>query len=112
MQYEGRELLCLLFPGEQFFLEVDAQFLSDIGQLVEVGAVLVLVFDLVLQRFEHSDGGGVVVDSAARLQRLFDHGGGGDQVVRETVVEDSLHFEQVVGVFEFQLVSRVSMTSM
>lgn len=94
-----------MFSGEQFFLEVDAQFLSDIGQFVEVGPVLFLVFHLVLQGFKHSDGGGVVVDSSARLQRLFDHGGSRDQVVRETVVEDSLHFEQVVGVFELRFVS-------
>lgn len=95
----------LRFVGKQLLLEVDAQLLSNVLQLLQVGLVLRVVLNLVLQGLESSDSGGVVVDTSARLQRLLNDDGRGDQVVGEAVVQDSLHLKEVVGAFELLLVS-------
>lgn len=93
---------------EQLLLQVDAEFLSNLLQLLEVSLVLLRGLDLVLQGLECSDGGWVVVNSSTSLQGLFDDGWGRDQVVGETVVQDSLHLEQVISLVEFVFVSIVS----
>lgn len=91
--------------GVQFLLQVNAQLGSGLLQLIQVSLVLLLVFNLVLQRLEGSDGSRVVVDSSASLQCLLDHRRSWNQIVGETVVQHSLHLKQVVGVLELLLVS-------
>lgn len=98
-------LYYLRFVGKQLLLEVDAQLLSNVLQLLQVGLVLRVVLNLVLQGLEGSDSGGVVIDTSARLQRLLDDNGRGDQVIGEAVVQDSLHLKEVVGTLKLLLVS-------
>lgn len=74
-------LYYLRFVGKQLLLEVNAQLLSNVLQLLQVSLVLRVVLNLVLQGLEGSNSGGVVVDTSARLQRLLDDDGRGDQVI-------------------------------
>lgn len=90
---------------EQVLLEGDSQLLSDLLELFEVSVVLLDVLDLVLQTLEDSDGGSVVVHSSSSLESLTDDGWGWDQVVGESVVEDTLDLEEVVSLVELLLES-------
>lgn len=92
----------------QLLLQVNAELLSDVLQLLEVGLVLLRVLNLVLQSLEGSDGSWVVVDSSTSLQSLLDDRWSWDQIVRETVVQDSLDLEQVVSLLKLVFVSVVS----
>lgn len=98
--------------GVQLLLQVNAQLGSGVLQLVQVGLVLLLVLNLVLQSLKGSHGSRVVIDSSASLQRLLDDGWRRNQVVRETVVQHSLDLEQVVGVLELLFVSGVSISEL
>lgn len=97
--------LCLI--GVQVFFQVNTQLLSDVLQLLQVGGVLLFVFHLVFQGLEGSDGSWVVVDSSTSLQCFFNDDRGRDQVVGETVVQDSLDLEEIVCVFELLFVSEL-----
>jgi hypothetical protein len=91
--------------GEKVLLEGDAELLSNVLESVKVCLVLGLVVNLVFKTLEHSDGGGEVVDSSAGLESLLDHGRCGDQIVGETVVENSLDLKQIVSLLELLLES-------
>lgn len=98
--------------GVQLLLQVNAQLGSGVLQLVQVGLVLLLVLNLVLQSLKGSHGSRVVIDSSASLQRFLDDGWRRNQVIRETVVQHSLDLEQVVGVLELLFVSGVSISEL
>lgn len=91
--------------GEEVLLEGDAELLSNVLESVKVCLVLGLVVDLVFETLENSDGGGEVVDSSAGLESLLDHGGCGDEIVSETVVQNSLDLKEIVSLLELLLES-------
>lgn len=94
--------LCLV--GVQILFQVNAQLLSDVLQLFQVSGILLFVFNLVLQCLKGSDGSRVIVYSSTSLQCFFNDCWGRHQVVRETVVQDSLDLEKIVCVFELLFV--------
>ncbi len=83
------------------------QLLDHRLELVQVGLVLPLVLDLFLDTLEDAHGRRIVVDLAARAEGSGDDVGGGDEVVRETVVEPALELEHVVDRGEEGVVPRV-----
>lgn len=80
--------------------KVNTELLSDVLELIEVLLVLLLVLNLNLKTLKNSDGSGVVVNSAASLESSQKSLGGGDQVVREDVVENSLDLVEIVSLLE------------
>jgi hypothetical protein len=80
--------------------KVNTELLSGVLELVEVLLVLLLVLDLNLETLKDSDGSGVVVNSAAGLESSQKSLGGGDQVIRENVVENSLDLVEIVGLIK------------
>lgn len=91
--------------GEEILLESDAKILSNLLESVKVCLVLRLVVNLVFETLEDTDGSGVVVDSSASLESLLDHRGGGDKIVSEAVVQDSLDLKEIVSLLELLLES-------
>lgn len=86
-------------------LEVDAQFLPERCQLLDVLLVLAGVLDLGLDALEYPHGGGEVVDAAGGAEGSGDDRWGWDQIVGESVVEVALQLEDVLDRVEFLLVS-------
>lgn len=83
------------------FGNIDTELLADGSEFLEILLVLLSILDLDLECLKQSDGGGVVVDASGGLESLFEHRGGGNQIVREDVVEETLDLEKVISFVEF-----------
>lgn len=83
------------------FGNIDTKLLADGSEFLEILLVLLSGLDLDLEGLKQSDGGGVVVDASGGLESLFEHGGGGDEIVGEDVVEETLDLEKIISFIEF-----------
>lgn len=76
------------------------ELLPERLKLVKVRLVLLLVLNLLLDTLEDPDCSRVVIDTAGSADGRLDDRGGGDEIVREAVVEAALDFEKVLGRLE------------
>lgn len=90
--------MCLSVVGRRHSCTCALQLtklLNNSVELSEVGLVLALVLDLLLDTLENADGGGVVVDLARGAEGSGNNLSGRNEVVREGVVETTLELEEV-----------------
>ena len=77
-------------------LGLNTKLLAKRLQLSEVLFVLLLVLNLILDTFEDTDRGRIVVDTASSLQCGFDDSNRGNQIVGKAVVKTALQLEQII----------------
>lgn len=90
-------LVCAFLKLE-LLLGLNAKLGLEGSKLLHVLLVESIGAGLDLETLKDADGGRVVVDAAGGLEGSLDDGGGGDEIVTESVVQATLELEEVINV--------------